>query len=367
MRAQGRVRRRKVAKTGAGFDLLEGGFRGLGAPRGRPEGVPLLIINFNGFFRRRPRSCKIPEYIGKAGVSRGMGVDFLSGASGRGACLNGLAPNVFDYLNYHAFLKAFYEMRKARNAFFSYRYLGKVLNLDAGFLVKVLQGKLALPVKCLPPLVKLCGFQGREADYLRELVLYGRAKTPKDIKLRFENMIALRDQEPRKVETDQYAFYQKWYHSAMHCLLMFHDFKGDFKALAARLTPALTVKEAKESVQLLENLGFVRRREDGGYEVTDARLTTGDKWQSVAIRNFQEECWRLAGESWARHAKEIRDMSTVTITLSRKNLDEVKARVKELRQSLLHLVSEGDKPDAVYQVNIQVFPLALVDGDGEAA
>lgn len=271
-----------------------------------------------------------------------------------------LAPDVFEYLNYHAFLKALYDLRKGRNAFFSYRYLGKVLDLDAGFLVKVMQGKLSLPVKCLPPLCKLCGFQGREADYLRELVLYGRAKTPRDIKIHFENMIALRDLEPRQLEMGQYSFYQKWYHSALHCLLMFHDFKGDFKALAASLTPNITVKEARESVQLLEDLGLVRKNPEGKYVVTDTRLTTGDKWKSVAIRNFQEECWKLAGESWARHPKEVRDNSTVTITLSTRNLEEVKARIKELRQSLLHLRSEGEAPDSVYQVNIQVFPLAFV-------
>lgn len=283
-------------------------------------------------------------------------------SAGPGRSGDQLAPPVFDYLNYHAFLKVLYDFRKARNPYFSYRYLGKVLGLDAGFLVKVLQGKLALPIKCLPALTKLCGYGGREAEYLKALVLYGRAKTPKDIKAHFEAMIALRTEEPRTVEMSQYSFYQKWHHSALHCLLMFHDFQGDFKALAASLTPPITVKEAKESVQLLQELGFVRKGPDGRHHVTDARLTTGEKWQSVAIRNFQEECWRLAGESWARHAKEIRDMSTVTITLNSRNLEEVKARIKELRQGLLHLASEGETPDSVYQVNIQVFPLAMLNG-----
>lgn len=277
-----------------------------------------------------------------------------------------LSPPVFDYLNYHAFLKALYDHRKARNPYFSYRYFGKVLGLDAGFLVKVLQGKLAMPVKCLPALIKICGYAGREADYLKELVLYGRAKTAKDIKSHFEALMALRTEEPRTVEMSQYSFYQKWYHSALHCLLMFHDFQGDFKALAASLTPPIPVKEVKESLQLLVELGFVRKAPDGRYEVTDARLTTGEKWQSVAIRNFQEECWRLAGESWARHAKEIRDMSTVTITLNSRNLEEVKARVRELRQGLLNLAGEGEPPDSVYQVNIQVFPLAMLDKGGRA-
>jgi uncharacterized protein (TIGR02147 family) len=275
--------------------------------------------------------------------------------------MKGMAPNVFEHLDYHAFLKDFYAFRKNRNPFFSYRYLGRILNLDAGFLVKVLQGKLALPEKCIDPLIKLCGLEGREADYLRELIFYGRAKTPKDIRLHFEKLIALRDLEPRKVEIAQYSYYQKWYHSAIQCLLLFHRFSGDFKALAAKLSPAISVKEAKESIQLLEELGFIARLDDGRYEVRDARITTGDKWQSAAVRAFQEECLRLAGESLTRHPKEDRDISTVTITLSSRNLDEVRSRVKELRQSLLHLRAEGDEPDSVYQVNIQVFPLTRID------
>ena len=271
------------------------------------------------------------------------------------------APNVFDYLNYHVFLKDLYDLRKARNQYFSYRYLGKLLSLDAGFLVKVMQGKLALPEKCLPPLMKLCAFEGREADYLKQMVLYGRAKSVKAIKVHFENMIALRGLGSRKIELDQYAFYQKWYHSAIHCLLMFHDFGGDFKALAARLSPPISVKEAKESVQLLIELGFVKQTAEGEYKVTDVRLTSGDKWQSAAVRNFQEECWKLAGESWGRHPKEIRDLSTVTITVCSKNLEEIRQRIKELRQSLLHMGTEGGEPDSVYQVNIQLFPMTQVE------
>ena len=272
-----------------------------------------------------------------------------------------MTPNVFDYLNYNAFLKDFYELRKSRNSFFSYRYLGKILNLDAGFLVKVMQGKLALPEKCIDPLIKLCAFEGREIEYFRELVYYGRAKTPKDIKVHFEKLISVRDLEPRKVEMNQYAFYQKWHHSAIQCLLLFHKFSGDFKALAAKMSPAISVKEAKESIQLLEDLGFIQKQPDGHYAVQDARITTGDKWQSVAIRNFQEESLKLAAESLTRHPKEIRDISTVTITLASKNLEEVKARIKELRQSLLHLRSEGEAPDSVYQINIQVFPLTQIE------
>jgi uncharacterized protein (TIGR02147 family) len=267
------------------------------------------------------------------------------------------APKVFDYLNYHVFLKDLYVLRKAKNRIFSYRYFSNQLDLDAGFLVKVTQGKMALPEKCLPALIKLCDFHGREAEYLRELVLYGRAKAIKAIKIHFENMIALRGLDSRKVEIDQYAFYQKWYHSAIHCLLMFHNFKGDFKALAAKMSPPISVKEAKESVQQLLDLGFVKKSPQGKYESTDVRLTSGEKWQSAAIRNFQEECWRLAGEAWTRHPKEVRDLSTVTLTVASSNLEEIRNRIREFRQSLLYMGTDGGEPDSVYQLNIQLFPL----------
>ncbi len=270
-------------------------------------------------------------------------------------------PNVFDYLNYQSFLKDFYEFRKARSSFFSYRYMGRILNLDAGFLVKVMQGKLSMPEKCILPLIKMCGFEGRAVDYFTEMVYYGRAKSAKDIKLHFERLISLRDLEPRNVEIRQYSFYQKWYHSAIHCLLLFSKFSGDFKSLAAKMSPAITVKEAKESIHLLEELGFICKQDDGRYQVQDARITTGDKWQSAAIRNYQEECLKLAGESLTRHEKELRDISTVTITLSSKNMEEVRARIKELRHALMHMRGEGDEPDSVYQVNIQVFPLTQVE------
>jgi uncharacterized protein (TIGR02147 family) len=274
--------------------------------------------------------------------------------------LSGPVPNVFDYLNYQTFLKDLYDLKKARSPYFSYRYLGKRLAVDPGYLVKIIQGKMQLPVKSVDRLIQYCGLQGREAEYLKEMLIYGRAKRIKDIKVHFENMIRLREKELRKVEISQYSFFKKWYHSAIHCLLMFHEFDGDFKILASNLSPKISVEEAEESIRLLQDLNFIRKTPSGKYVVTDNRLSTGEKWQSVAIRNYQEECLKLAAESLSRHEKGIRDISTVTIPMSDKDFEEVKDRIKDLRQSLLHLDPENGAPNSVYQVNIQLFPLTKI-------
>src|SRR4051812_14259117 len=102
--------------------------------------------------------------------------------------------------------------------------MGKVLGMEPGFLVKVLQGKILLPERAISSVAKLCKLEEKEAEYFEALVHYGRAKTQEDIKARFEKLIALRGMESRPLEPNQYDYYKKWYHSSVRALLTFWDF-----------------------------------------------------------------------------------------------------------------------------------------------
>jgi uncharacterized protein (TIGR02147 family) len=268
--------------------------------------------------------------------------------------------NIFEYLSYPSFMKDYYEARKKQNSFFSYRFMGRVLGMDPGFLVKVMQGKILLPERAIAPVAKLCKLGEKEAEYFEALVQYGRAKTQEDIKARFERLIALRGMESRPLEPNQYDYYKKWYHSAVRALLTFWDFRDDYAALAARVHPAITEQEARESVALLEKTGIIRRNEAGRYEVLGPPITTGERWQSTAIRNFQQESIELALQSLVRDPKPIRDISTITVAVRFADLEEIRARIKELRQSIMHMMTDSGDPDCVYQINFQVFPMTEV-------
>jgi uncharacterized protein (TIGR02147 family) len=269
--------------------------------------------------------------------------------------------NIFDYLNYQSFMKDYYEARKRQNSFFSYRFMGKVLGMDPGFLVKVMQGKILLPERAIPPVAKLCKLGEKESEYFEALVQYGRAKTPEDIKFRFDKLITLRGLESRPLEPNQYDYYKKWYNGAIRALLTFWDFQGDYAALAARVHPAISEAEARESVDLLEKTGIIRRNPAGKFEVLGPPITTGEKWQSTAIRNYQQESIELALQSLVKDSKSVRDISTVTVAVRFADLEEIKARIKELRQSIMHMMVDSGEPDSVYQINFQVFPMTSVD------
>lgn len=270
-------------------------------------------------------------------------------------------PNIFEYLNYQSFIKDYYEARKRENGFFSYRFMGRMLGMDPGFLVKVVQGKTLLPERAIPAVAKLCKLGEREAEYFEALVQYGRAKTREEYKNRFERLIALRGMESRPLDPSQYDYYRKWYNGAIRALLTFWDFGGDFAALAARIHPPISEQEARESVALLESLGIIRKLPTGRYEVLGPPITTGEKWRSAAIGDYQQESIELALQSLMQDPRHVRDISTVTVAIRFPDLEEIKARIKELRQSLMHMMTDSGNPDCVYQINFQVYPLTEVN------
>lgn len=268
-------------------------------------------------------------------------------------------PDLFEHTDYRAFLREYLEARKKKDSFFSIRYFAQKAGTDAGTIVKILQGQLHLSSKRVTGIVEACRFDEREADYFRTLVDFGKAKTGPEIRRTFERLGALKGVSSRTLEENQYAFYQKWHHSAVRAAVGMLPFKGDFRSLAASLVPAISVAQARESIDLLQKLGLVGEGVDGIWHVTDAVITTGEKWRGAAVREFQKQTLDLAALSLDRDPVDLREHSTVTLTLRRSDLPMLKRRAAEFRQDLLKIAAEATEEDAAFQVNIQIFPMAL--------
>lgn len=261
-------------------------------------------------------------------------------------------------------MRDYYEEKKRGNPYISYRYLGYHLQLDSGFLLKVLQGKLHLAERSLPNVCAFFKFSEREAHYFEMLMNYNKAKSTTDIKMYFEKLMALRDSRARPVEEYQYAFYQKWYHSAIHALLSIYEFRGEFKKLGSLLSPSITAKQVQESILLLKKIGLIMKGDDGVYRPKDSFVTSGEKWHAAAIRDFQKETINLSSQALDIYPKELRDISTVTVALSAKDLPEIRERIRQFRQSILSLENDN-VPDTVFQINIQVIPVTQTLGGAQ--
>ena len=266
-------------------------------------------------------------------------------------------PSVFNYYEYRDFLRDFYAEKKKAKATFSYRYMAGKVGLHATHLMRVFQKQRHLVEESIGPFITLCGFNDREAAYFAALVAYNKSRSDQQKRLAWERLLKSMSVETRALAADQYELFQHWYYGAVRVLLSFHAFRGDFQDLGSRLSPPISATEARKAVRLLEKLGLIAKQEDGAYKLSDQFISTDGGWKTLAVRQFQKETLRLAGESLERHEKGERDISTVTVAVSRKQLPELKERIAEFRKSLLGMVKESPDYDEVYQFNVQLFPL----------
>jgi uncharacterized protein (TIGR02147 family) len=270
--------------------------------------------------------------------------------------------SVFEYLDYRSFLKDFYEEKKTRQSFFSYRLFGAKVGVDASYLVKVFIKSRHISDKSIPKFAGFCGLGAKETEYFEALVHFAKARSHKESKLYFEKLLSVKSLNANVLLAHQYEYYRKWYHSAIRSVLEYYEFRDDFKALGEKLSPAISAKEAKESVLVLEKLGLIRRDGNGIYRITESAISTGDLWNSLAIQAFQEETIRLSLESLSRHPKRLRDVSTVTMNINEHDFEEIRERVGEFRGRVIKYVNEAVSPDRTYQMNIQLFPLTKTQG-----
>ena len=147
-------------------------------------------------------------------------------------------------------------------------------------------------------------------------------------------------------------------------------FREDADWIARRLKPAITAAEARRALEVLLQLGLLRRNSSGKLEQSEALITSGDEISSAAIGQFHREMIRKGGESIDRFPGAAREVSSVTLGLSEAGQLQVKTLVQRFRKDLLEIAARERGPTGVVQINFQVFPLAESEsmgqpGDGE--
>jgi uncharacterized protein (TIGR02147 family) len=202
------------------------------------------------------------------------------------------------------------------------------------------------------------GLDKRERQYFLALVNFNKAKTDQQRKPLFEKLLSIKNVKADALREWQYEYYQKWYHTAIFALLYYYKFSGgSYRELAMQLLPPISAEQAKESVALLERIGLIRRDKDGVFRHTTELISTGGEWRSIAIQGFQEETIKLALDSLRNHPRSLRDISSVSLTVSSEDLDKIQELTKLYRKEVLSIAKASDRPDRVYHLNIQLFPM----------
>jgi uncharacterized protein (TIGR02147 family) len=271
-------------------------------------------------------------------------------------------PSVYESLDYRAWLKAWYEAKKARSPLYSLRLMAERMGVDGSYLHRVLNGQRHLSTPLVAGIAPTCGLSRDEEEYVSLLVSFNKARTESEARALHGKLAELRGVRRRLLTEAELRYWGSWRHAAVRSLVGIAGFRGGAAEVARRLRPRITLAQARESLALLQELGLVRRAPRGGWTLSDPHLTTGSVNVSAAVREFHRQMIDLARASLDEVPVEQRHVASLTLALDARAYADIVEMLRESRRQIQQRLQEVDAPDRVMQLSMQLFPLSDIAG-----
>lgn len=271
-------------------------------------------------------------------------------------------PIIFEYDNYRQFLRDLYAYLKAEKDFFSYRYFSKAAGFRSpNFLKLVIDGVRNLTGDSVEKFAAALKLNKKEVEFFRELVGLNQATTVAEKKRFAEQLFKFEAYKKlHPLQKEQHEYYARWYMVPIRELVALPGFCEDPKWIAQHLRPQISPAEAAKALVDLERLGLLKRDAAGKLVQSESIVSTGDEVASAAVAQFLKLTTLMGAEATDLFPANERDVSSVTVTLSEKNFAHVKSLVQKFRKELLAIADRDAGPEAVYQINFQLFPLTKI-------
>jgi len=272
--------------------------------------------------------------------------------------------SVFDFLDYRAYLRAYYEAAKKRRGGYSFRTFAKKAGLKSpNFFKLVMDGQRNLGAESVPRFAEALGLDEEERGFFADLVALAQAPSSVEKNRVFERIAASRRfRAARRIDGMVHEYLSHWYHPVIRELVARKDFNADPKWIASTLRPEITPRQAAQSLALLLELDLVRQDpKTGRYELHEPTRTTEHEVVAIGAANFHRQMLERATQSIDTVPSALRDLAALTVCVSPKTAAEVKRRIHQFREALTELCDSENDPAMVYQLNVQWFPLTRTD------
>lgn len=267
--------------------------------------------------------------------------------------------DVFNYLDYRAFLRDFYQSKKERQGL-SYRALARLIGIKSpSYLKHVLDGDRNLSPEMAFQFAKGLGLDGDAVEYFATLVEFNQARTV-EARLKAHQQLTSfkRHGELFRLEAEHAQYHATWYLPAIRELCARADFRDDPKWIANRLRPKVSEADIERGLRTLFELGLLIRKPDGKIGQGEALISTGPESEAMNVVAYHKTMMTMAMSSIDRFGRKDRDISSLTLCLDAEGLSEIKRRLQRFRRELLELSETAKVPKQVVQINLQLFPLS---------
>jgi uncharacterized protein (TIGR02147 family) len=272
-------------------------------------------------------------------------------------------PSVYNYSNYRLYLHDYYTARRLENSTYSHRQMAKELGFPSpNFIKLVIDGIRNVGLRSIDRLLQGLRINEKEQNYLQHLIFFSQARTSVEKNYYYGLMYSLRPPAMIKtISTDAYRYYSEWFHCVVRELIVREKAPFDFQTISRKIRPHITVTQLKKSIELLSELGFIRKNESGNYEHASRIIATDREVVSVGIRNYHQKMIDLAKDSIDSVSRDKREISSLTLSISPECGERIKKRIQEFEDEILKMVQDEKNAASIYQLNFQFFPLVQED------
>ena len=271
--------------------------------------------------------------------------------------------SVFDYFDYRRCLDDYYRYRKSLNSRFSHRSFAlKAGYKSSGLYIQLVKGKLNLTRKMLPGFIKAMALSETESEYFGLMVNFSHAQNSVARQHWFDRMVPMLPPRTKAVAMDQKKYYENWYHVAVREALAILDIGDDHGLLADFIRPPITPAQARASMELLDNLGLIKKDGKGHWRATDAIVESTPDLGPFLIHAYQESLIDLGKSALKQYERNQRNIACFTFSLSDEGHKRLSLKVDQFFKEVSELVRSDTGMNRVCQLNVQYFPMSRNPG-----
>lgn len=267
---------------------------------------------------------------------------------------------LFEYLDARKLIADYIsDLKEQTQGRVSFRSFSKQAGFKSpNYVQLIIQGKRSLSNDGIINIANVMKLNKEEKEFFTTLVQFTQADDSETKSYYFRLLTSFKQfSKAHKITKDQFEYFSKWYNVAIREFVNLKHFEMDYDLISKSLTPEVPSKEVKQSIDLLERLGFIEKTSSNKWQLTKRQIEISSDFSSTMIKNFHNEMILLSKES-LKSPPEMRHVSAITMAISEEEFNEIRKRLSQFYNEIQnYLSSSTTQPDRVYQLNQQFFEI----------
>lgn len=229
-----------------------------------------------------------------------------------------------------------FVLRLKKNPRYSLRAFAQSLDIDAGNLSRLMNGKRNASKPMISKLILGLGLDPEDYAYLTN----GNSRP---------------SYKKKDLSMEMFKIISEWYHFAILELINTEDYQHCPDWVSSRL--GINKVQAETAMNRLEVLEFIEVSKDKVIRKELNLSTLSKDYTNAALKKLQNCFLEKAIEAQDQTDFEDRHQSTLTFAVPKKDLEDIKEKVNNFRRDIDRYASKLKGKDEVYNLSFSLYPL----------